>query len=224
MNANLNSLFQTAKTEIQRKDNQIRDLRKELDNVRFRRDRRMQHEKNSQLRHIATQTDVPNEPKILQQNQMKNEGVLNKSKERTEHFNENGMHSTRNPFSSSRNVFSHDDDLKDKNSNDLSREKNGRSRHWQTDDTHRSRHKHQRTVDRPNSERTKRHRSRSISRERKRSRRSKSKQRDRSTNRFAEGLSPEKNAYKEVFHKYMMFKFRFEFHSFIFLLDSSNRC
>lgn len=198
MNANLNSLFQTAKTEIQRKDNQIRDLRKELDNVRFRRDRRMQREKNSQLRHIATQTDVPNEPKILQENQMKNDGVLKKVKER----NENEMLSTRNPFLSSRNSNTHDEDSKDKNSSDLSREKNGRSRHWQTDDTHRSRQRHQRTVDRQNSERTKRHQSRSISRDRKRSRRSKSKQRDRSTNRFADELSPEKRAYKEVFHKY----------------------
>lgn len=207
MNANLNSLFQTAKTEIQRKDNQIRDLRKELDNVRFRRDRRIKNEKNAQLRHIATQTDLVNESKILQENQMKNEGMLKKATERTEQLNENGMYSTRNPFSSNGNEFSnangivHNGDLKDKYSSNLSREENGRSRRWETDDTHRSRQKHQRTVDRQNSKRTKRHRSRSISRDRKRLRRSISKQTDRSTNRFAEELSPEKNAYKEVFHK-----------------------
>lgn len=198
MNANLNSLFQTAKTEIQRKDNQMRDLRKELDNVRFRRDRRMQNEKCSQLRHIATQTDVINEPKILQANQMKDEMVLKKAKEKTEHLNENGRHLTRNPFSSGRNEFSrvngntHDEDLKDKNSSDMSRLKNNRSRHWRTEQsTHRSRKKQQRTDDRQTSERTKRHRSRSISRDRKRSRRSKSKQRDRSKNRYSGGLSPE---------------------------------
>lgn len=207
MNANLNSLFQTAKTEIQRKDNQIRDLRKELDNVRFRRNQRMQNEKNSQLRHIATQTEMLNEPKILQENQMKNEGVLKNANERTEHLNENGRHSIRNSFSSSRNELphvngnTHKEHLKDKNSSELSREKDSRSRHWKTDDTHRSRQKNQRTVDRQNPERTKRQRSRSISTDRKRSRRSQSKQTDRLTNRFAERLSPEKNTYKEVSHK-----------------------
>lgn len=182
------NLLQTAKNEIQRKDNQIQSLRKELDNVRFRRDRRTQNERNGQLRNAITQTDWAIDPHMQQENQLNID-----AQRKFQRHEENDRRQTRNPFSSNRKELLNGN--KHIENNDDLNEKSDRSHHRH--DVRRGKHEHQRKPERSNPDRIKRNRSRSNSRDRKRQRRSHSQQKEH-TNRHNGKSTPDRTIQKEV--------------------------
>ncbi|XP_031627408.1 arginine/serine-rich coiled-coil protein 2 [Contarinia nasturtii] len=176
---NGSSLLVTAKAEIKRKDDEIHHLRKEKDNIIFRRKHNMQ--RNLQTRSSATQSQITCKPFIPYELVEIDLDARDKSMERSHRRNDNQRS---NPFASKSNNDNCNENKVNPKSREICVDKNHRQQ-FRDDYSTRGKHSNQRSRnderrEQLNVERPKRRRSRSLSKERKRARRSRSRSRSRS--------------------------------------------
>ncbi|XP_055311070.1 TRAF3-interacting protein 1-like [Sitodiplosis mosellana] len=196
---NSSSLLITAKAELKRREQEIHELRKEKDNILFR--RRDKLHKNVQIHNFGTQSQITCKPFVVYELKRVDDAPKERLIEQNHRRDEN---QASNPFAKSK-----ENDIENK-SNHKSREcfaeKNGNHRHQPTPPqtrhqdeynlrgksaTQRSRDDERR--EQSNVERSKRRRSRSASKDRKRARRSRSREQQRRRDRNNhERNSPEK--------------------------------